>query len=203
MAINTKALSLFPKAVHKGIVAALLELADNSGVAKVGLQSLAKSLGVSRTMILRVIETLSANNLADSVSDAQGTTITFLSGSKRTAKQAQVKPKQGFIKPSVEEVRQYCTEKGYAIDAEKFVNYYDSVGWVRGKTKIVSWKATLATWNKNNKEYESKSFTNNPATRAEGRRHMSNLATAIISNSASQLADLYNGGDEIPDNRDY
>ncbi len=32
-------------------------------------------------------------------------------------------------------------------NAEKFYNHYEAVNWVRGKAKIVNWKACVKTWN--------------------------------------------------------
>ena len=43
-------------------------------------------------------------------------------------------------------LEQHCKEKGYAIDAEHFLNYYEANGWRVGKNPMKSWKATLANW---------------------------------------------------------
>lgn len=51
-----------------------------------------------------------------------------------------------FAKPSVEEVSMYCREKGYGIDAQHFVDYYDSNGWKVGKNPMQDWKATVRSW---------------------------------------------------------
>lgn len=52
-----------------------------------------------------------------------------------------------FIKPTVDEVRAYIKEKSYqGVDAEKFINFYESKGWKVGKTPMKSWKAAVANW---------------------------------------------------------
>lgn len=51
-----------------------------------------------------------------------------------------------FVKPTVDEVRAYCAEKGYDIDAEHFVNFYESKGWLVGKSPMKNWRACVATW---------------------------------------------------------
>ena len=51
-----------------------------------------------------------------------------------------------FVKPTVEEVKTYCQEKGYNIDADRFVNFYESKGWLVGKTPMKDWKAAVRTW---------------------------------------------------------
>jgi len=61
------------------------------------------------------------------------------------------KKTKGFIKPTIPEIKAYFAEKQYNLDADEFFNHYEANGWMRGKTKIVSWKACARTWLKNNK----------------------------------------------------
>lgn len=51
-----------------------------------------------------------------------------------------------FIPPTAEDVMQYCTEKGYAVDAQGFVDYYKSNGWKVGRNPMKDWKAAVRTW---------------------------------------------------------
>ena len=55
-------------------------------------------------------------------------------------------PAAGMKKPTAEEIRAYCKDKGYAIDAEHFINYYEANGWKVGRNAMKSWKAALANW---------------------------------------------------------
>ncbi len=55
-----------------------------------------------------------------------------------------------FSPPSIEDVEKYCIEKGYHIDAEAFVAFYEAKGWYIGKNKMKSWKSALVTWEKRN-----------------------------------------------------
>lgn len=64
--------------------------------------------------------------------------------------------RRGKFPPTVEEVAVYAKEIGYALDAEKFVKYYGSVGWMRGKTKIKNWKLAVQTWKHNDKSTSNK-----------------------------------------------
>lgn len=72
-----------------------------------------------------------------------------------------------FSPPSVEEVSEYISMKGYHdIDAEAFVCYYESVGWMIGKgKKMHNWKAALVTWKKrqniDNRNKNANSYGNN------------------------------------------
>lgn len=54
-----------------------------------------------------------------------------------------------FAPPSVEEVRAYCQERKNHVDAQKFVDYYTSKGWLVGKTMMKDWKASVRTWERN------------------------------------------------------
>ena len=51
-----------------------------------------------------------------------------------------------FKKPTADEVEAYVRESGYAVSAERFIAYYDSVGWKVGKNPMKDWKAALRGW---------------------------------------------------------
>ena len=57
--------------------------------------------------------------------------------------------KERFKAPTVEEVQEYCTERGNNIDAQHFVDYYSARGWMLGKNHIKDWKACVRTWERN------------------------------------------------------
>lgn len=57
--------------------------------------------------------------------------------------------KERFKAPSVEEVQEYCTERGNNIDAQHFIDYYSARGWMLGKNHIKDWKACIRTWERN------------------------------------------------------
>ena len=65
-----------------------------------------------------------------------------------------------FSPPTVDEVKKYCQEQGYSVDAERFVDHYESNGWMVGKNKMKDWKAAIRNWNRkekpNNGKTESK-----------------------------------------------
>ena len=62
-------------------------------------------------------------------------------------KQAKEKRKR-FSAPSVDEVRDYCRERGNSIDAETFVDFYASKGWKVGNTPMEDWRSSVRTWEK-------------------------------------------------------
>ena len=63
--------------------------------------------------------------------------------------------KERFKKPSLEEVKTYCSERKNSIDAESFINFYESKGWKIGKTPMKDWKAAIRTWERNSNQRKS------------------------------------------------
>ena len=53
-----------------------------------------------------------------------------------------------FTPPTTEQVADYCREKGYPIDAARFVDYYTSKGWRVGQTPMKDWQAAVRNWAK-------------------------------------------------------
>jgi uncharacterized protein YdaU (DUF1376 family) len=60
-----------------------------------------------------------------------------------------------FVVPSVEEIESECARIGLAVsEASKFANYYESKGWIVGKTKMKSWKSALIGWKNRQIEFQ-------------------------------------------------
>lgn len=57
-----------------------------------------------------------------------------------------------FQKPSIDEIRQYCSSRGNNVDPEQFFNFYESKGWTIGKSPMKDWRAAVRTWEKREKE---------------------------------------------------
>lgn len=53
-----------------------------------------------------------------------------------------------FCPPTLQEVQSYIQEKGYSIDAEAFIAFYESKGWMVGKNKMKDWRMAIVTWSK-------------------------------------------------------
>lgn len=72
-----------------------------------------------------------------------------LDKSKDTPQRGDPTPKRErkrFTPPKLEEVEAYCRERQNGIDAAKFVDYYEAVGWKVGKQPMKDWKAAVRTW---------------------------------------------------------
>ena len=59
-----------------------------------------------------------------------------------------------FMPPTVEEVEAYCKERSNHVDPQKFIDFYETNGWVQGKSRkpIKSWKACVRTWEGQDKD---------------------------------------------------
>lgn len=67
------------------------------------------------------------------------------------------KSNKRFTPPTVEEVEDYINEKGYNINAHKFIDYYTANGWRVGKSPMKDWKAAVRNWSRNNYQSDKKS----------------------------------------------
>ena len=57
-----------------------------------------------------------------------------------------------FKPPTVEEVRAYCKERNNKVNADAFISFYESKGWMIGKNKMKDWKAAVRTWEQKDKQ---------------------------------------------------
>lgn len=57
-----------------------------------------------------------------------------------------------FSPPSLDEVQAYIAERGAAVDAQQFIDFYACKGWMVGKNRMKDWKAAVRTWEKRRKE---------------------------------------------------
>lgn len=76
-------------------------------------------------------ENISPNNIEDNIDNI---------------KENNIKEKKKFSKPTIEEIEQYCKERKNNIDANVFYDFYESKGWVVGKSSMKDWKACVRTW---------------------------------------------------------
>ena len=53
---------------------------------------------------------------------------------------------KNFVRPSLDEVAAYCSERGNSIDARKWFDHYTANGWKVGRNPMKDWKAAVRTW---------------------------------------------------------
>lgn len=61
--------------------------------------------------------------------------------------------KGSFKPPTLEELKDYIKQNNYNIDAEHWLDHYQSNGWKVGKNNMKDWKATVRTWVKRSGEF--------------------------------------------------
>jgi len=55
-----------------------------------------------------------------------------------------------FIKPTFEEVRDYCLSRNNGVDPKRWFSFYEANGWMVGKNNhMKDWKAAIRYWERN------------------------------------------------------
>ena len=96
-------------------------------------------------------------------------------GKDRLGKDSTEPKAKRFTPPTLEEVQAYCNERNNNVDANHFIDYYTSNGWLVGKNKMKDWKAAIRTWERNGYSSSRQSKPNKP-----------------INQTAQELDDFYN-----------
>ena len=74
-----------------------------------------------------------------------------------------------FTPPSVEEVAEYCRERGNRVNPQQFVDFYASKGWKVGNAPMKDWKAAIrSTWERQERQQSraapAKPYAKQPVT---------------------------------------
>ena len=56
-----------------------------------------------------------------------------------------------FVKPTLEDIKQYCSERANEINPQQFFDFYESKGWKVGNQPMKDWKACVRTWEQRHK----------------------------------------------------
>ena len=66
-----------------------------------------------------------------------------------------------FTPPTLTQILDYLSEKELTIDAERFIDYYTSNGWMIGKNQMRDWKAAVRSWARQEERFQQKPFMQN------------------------------------------
>lgn len=91
--------------------------------------------------------------------ECRNTNNSLLKSITDTSDKSEGKHTKRFAKPSIDEVAEYCRERGNAVDPNRFWNFYESKGWMVGKSKMKDWKACVRTWEKPDQRQEQQKPT--------------------------------------------
>lgn len=67
--------------------------------------------------------------------------------------------RNGFKKPTIEDVAAYCRERSNAVDPQSWMDHYTANGWRVGRNAMKDWKAAVRTWEKNHPTPASRILT--------------------------------------------
>ena len=82
---------------------------------------------------------------------------------KSKVKESKVKKSNNYVRsapPTIDEIKAYIKEHKLHVDPEYFYSYYKGNGWMTGRTPMVSWEATLTSWNAREKKQNPKKYAN-------------------------------------------
>lgn len=94
----------------------------------------------------------------DSYKDTEKTLKRHSQGTNKNEKNEKNEKKynSAFAPPTLEEVTEYCQERKNNVNPQKFIDFYESKGWMIGKNKMKDWKASVRTWENKDKKTTDK-----------------------------------------------
>lgn len=113
-------------------------------------------------------------------------------------KPAKKKTVKQFVKPTLEQVRDYFIERGHqdaVNESEKWMDYYISNGWRVGKNPMKDWKAAIRNWMRNYKPQQTINQVNN----YEGQSDYNNFTQSV----QQQLMQQFEREDAQEANNDF
>jgi hypothetical protein len=143
------------------------------GQSIMSLDSWAKRWNWDKSKVRRFLNTLQNDNMIELKSDTITTQLTICNYEsyqgernadetpvkrKRNAGETQTTPieerkeEKKFIIPTFNDVLEYCMQNNLDVDGVKFINFYESKGWMVGKNKMKDWKAAVRNWIKPKEE---------------------------------------------------
>ena len=148
-----------------------------------GRKKLSQETGIGESTIFRLLKLFESEHQIEQQKTNKYTIITIISydkyngneqqneqqmNNKRTTNEQQMNTSKElkelkelkkdilrFKKPTLEEVKKYCLERGNNIDAERFIDSNEAKGWMIGKNKMKDWKAAIRTWEKNQAKWNN------------------------------------------------
>lgn len=111
--------------------------------------------------------TVNATLHTDDVALPTTTTTPNPTSESKTNTYSAAKPPRAsrFTPPTLQEVSEYCLERGNGVDPQRFIDYYTSNGWRVGKNPMRDWKAAVRTWERGqNTDAKHNSEYNQPRT---------------------------------------
>ena len=100
-----------------------------------------------------------------------------------------------FVKPTINEIQDYCIERNNNVNAEHFFDYYESNGWKVGKNSMKDWKAAVRTWERS--EYRK------PNSKKNSKEDAINVVKELMEEYANEQFEDNNGAIDVTDSVVY
>ena len=160
----------------KLLYAEITALCNMNGKCTASTQYFSKLYEVSRVSIQKWLKILEDNNYIKRVNiykpgskeiDTRVITLVNIPGKEKLTDNTNINinntnltdsnSKGRFKKPTLEDVKNYCILRNNNIDAESFIDFYESKNWKIGKNKMKDWKACIRTWERRETKKETTS----------------------------------------------
>lgn len=130
--------------------AGLVRLYSHDGKPYLEIQKFNQRLRAKRSKWPAPIDTCQPHEIAGQCHDNVVTMPTDTDTDTDTEEKEKSKERAGkFVPPTPSEVSEYGKSIGFAIDGVRFCAFYESKGWVVGKSPMKNWKAAVQTWKGN------------------------------------------------------
>ena len=112
----------------------------------------------------------------------------FLKNETAEQKEKSSAKKEKFVAPKLEQIKEYFKFQNFTeFEAERFFNYYSSIGWlIGGKTKMKDWQAAARNWMLNTPKFTINS-PNSSTQKVNPQPRAYNLNATIDKNYAEPL----------------
>lgn len=111
-----------------------------------------------------------------------------ISENEEKEEKSSAKKEEKFVAPKLEQIKEYFKFQNFTeFEAERFFNYYTSIGWlIGGKTKMKDWQAAARNWMLNTPKF-SINLPNPSTQKANPQPRAYNLNATIDKNYAEPL----------------
>lgn len=109
---------------------------------------------INEEAVLNILDYKKSKNLitGDEKTSSQETKKLDCNNKESNKKDNNKDNRVAFTPPTLNEVSAYCRERQNSVDPEKFIDFYQSKGWMVGRNRMKDWKAAVRTWEKRSKE---------------------------------------------------
>ena len=105
----------------------------------------------SKGTIIQVVNYKKYQIVTNQITDEQQTNNKQVTTNKNDKKEKN--ENNTFTPPTAEDVKSYCLERKNFVNANTFIDFYESKGWMVGRNKMKDWKACVRTWEKSSTEH--------------------------------------------------